>query len=94
MRPSRAFTRVTGKLSGRRLSRRKLEFASQRRCSSQPEAGGTPDGESDGQSAISVVGIPDPLTWIHCRVQMLLTQLVFGLDTSSDEFYRGVKQVT
>lgn len=69
-------------------------FASQSRrlCSSQPEAGGTP-GKRDGRPAISVVGIPDPMTWIHCRVQMFLTRLLFGLDTSSDEFHRGVKQV-
>ncbi|XP_075902995.1 m-AAA protease-interacting protein 1, mitochondrial [Nelusetta ayraudi] len=90
---SRAFTRDPGEPPGRRLSRRRFVFASQSRrlCSSQPEAGGTP-GKRDGQPAISVVGIPDPMTWIHCRVQMLLTRLLFGLDTSSDEFHRGVKQ--
>lgn len=94
MRLSSPFTRDPGEPPGRRLSRRRFVFASQSRrlCSSQPEAGGTP-GKRDGQPAISVVGIPDPMTWIHCRVQMLLTRLLFGLDTNSDEFHRGVKQV-
>lgn len=95
VRLSRPFTRDPGEPPVRRLSRRRFVFAFQcrRLCSSQPETGGTP-GKRDGQPPISVVGIPDPMTWIHCRVQMFLTRLLFGLDTSSDEFHRGVKQVT
>lgn len=91
----RPFTRDPRAPPGRRPTRRRVVFATQTRrlCSSQPGAGGTP-GEPDGRPAISVVGIPDPMTWIHCKVQMFLTRLMFGLDTGSDEFHRGVKQVT
>lgn len=95
VRPARPFSGEPGS-QGRRLSRRRFVFASQDRrlCSSQSGADGTP-GKPDGQSvAISVIGIPDPITWIHCRVQMFLIQLFFDLDTGSAEFHRGVKQVT
>ncbi|KAM8827154.1 m-AAA protease-interacting protein 1, mitochondrial isoform 1-T1 [Synchiropus picturatus] len=41
---------------------------------------------------VSVVGIPDPLTWIRCKVIMYLVLLYFELDLTSEEFERGVKQ--
>lgn len=91
LRLTRSFTGETG-AQGRRLSRRKVVFAGQRHrlfCS-QPGAGGPPE----GQPAISVVGIPDPLTWIRCRVIIYLIDLYFELDINSGEFESGVKQVT
>ncbi|XP_074508955.1 m-AAA protease-interacting protein 1, mitochondrial [Sebastes fasciatus] len=79
---------------GRRLSRRRVVFASQkhRLFSSQPGGDEPPPGSSGGQPAVSVVGIPDPITWIRCRVIMYLTNLYFELDINSVEFERGVKQ--
>ncbi|KAM6935604.1 m-AAA protease-interacting protein 1, mitochondrial [Lycodopsis pacificus] len=37
-------------------------------------------------------GIPDPITWIRCRVVMYLVDLHFELDLNSAEFQQGVKQ--
>uniref|UniRef100_A0A3P8P1Y0 Si:dkey-82o10.4 n=1 Tax=Astatotilapia calliptera TaxID=8154 RepID=A0A3P8P1Y0_ASTCA len=49
--------------------------------------------ESSGRRpAISVVGIPDPITWIRCKVIMFALDLYFELDVNSEEFERGVKQ--
>ncbi|KAI3361353.1 hypothetical protein L3Q82_013533, partial [Scortum barcoo] len=64
----------------RRLCRRRLVFAghTHRLLSSQP--------------AISVVGIPDPITWIRCKVIIYLIDLYFQLDINSEEFDRGIKQ--
>ncbi|CAB1438976.1 unnamed protein product [Pleuronectes platessa] len=59
-------------------------------CSS-PGADG-PAGSSGPRPPISVVGIPDPLTWIRCKVEMYLIHLLFELDLHSEEFHRGVKQ--
>uniref|UniRef100_A0A668VAC5 Uncharacterized protein n=1 Tax=Oreochromis aureus TaxID=47969 RepID=A0A668VAC5_OREAU len=61
----------------------------------------TPSDRADGpkessgrRPAISVVGIPDPITWIRCKVIMFALDLYFELDVNSEEFERGVKQVT
>nr|XP_057909643.1 m-AAA protease-interacting protein 1, mitochondrial [Doryrhamphus excisus] len=52
-----------------------------------------PGGESPGrQPDISVVGIPDPLTWIRCKVIFFFIELYFDLDVNSKDFERGVKQ--
>lgn len=61
--------------------------------SSQPGAEGPP-GSSGPRPAVSVVGIPDPITWIRCKVIMSLIELYFELDITSEEFHRGAKQVT
>lgn len=94
VRPARPFSAVPG-AQGRRMCRRRVAFAGQkhRLLSSQPGADGPPGG-SDGHPAVSVVGIPDPITWIRCRVIMFLIKLYFELDVNSAEFNRGVKQVT
>ncbi len=94
VRPARPFTGEPG-AQGRRLCRRRFVFAGQkhRLFSTQPGADG-PQGSSDGQPAISVVGIPDPITWIRCKAVMYLIRLFFELDLNSEEFHRGVKQVT
>lgn len=55
---------------------------------SQPGAQGPPE----EQPAISVVGIPDPLTWIRCRVIIYLVDLYFQSNINSEEFDKGVKQ--
>lgn len=94
VRPARPFTGQLG-AQGRRLCVRRSVFAAQkhRLFSSQPGADGPP-GSSGGQPAISVVGIPDPITWIRCKVIMYLIELYFELDINSVEFNRGTKQVT
>ncbi|XP_037129707.1 m-AAA protease-interacting protein 1, mitochondrial [Syngnathus acus] len=66
----------------------KLAFAGHRTFCSQRGA----DGSSGRQPDISVVGIPDPITWIRCKVTLLLVELFFDLDVNSDDFERGVKQ--
>uniref|UniRef100_A0A3Q0QXZ0 Si:dkey-82o10.4 n=1 Tax=Amphilophus citrinellus TaxID=61819 RepID=A0A3Q0QXZ0_AMPCI len=89
VRPARPFTAATS----RRLCRRRCVFAGEkhRLLCSQPGA----DGPSSGRRpAISVVGVPDPITWIRCKVIMFLLDLYFDLDVNSEEFERGVKQVT
>ncbi|XP_044063046.1 m-AAA protease-interacting protein 1, mitochondrial [Siniperca chuatsi] len=86
--PGRRFTGEPGA-----QGRRRFLFAGQkyRLFSSQPGAG-EPPGRSGGQPSISVVGIPDPITWIRCKVIMYLIDLYFELDVNSAEFDRGVKQ--
>ncbi|XP_077432233.1 m-AAA protease-interacting protein 1, mitochondrial [Vanacampus margaritifer] len=59
---------------------------------SQPGADGLEGGSSGRQPDISVVGIPDPITWIRCKVMLLLVDFYFDLDVNSDDFERGVKQ--
>ncbi|XP_070822828.1 m-AAA protease-interacting protein 1, mitochondrial [Chaetodon trifascialis] len=78
---------------GRRMCRRRVAFAAQkhRLLSSQPGADGPP-GSSDGHPAISVVGIPDPITWIRCKVTIFLIKMYFDVDVNSEDFHRGVKQ--
>lgn len=81
----------TYRAEGQMLCRRRFVFATQNNSTfcSQPGADG-PRGNSD---LISVVGIPDPITWIRCKVTMFLIKLYFGVDTDCVEFNRGVKQV-
>ncbi|XP_008280949.1 uncharacterized protein C2orf47 homolog, mitochondrial [Stegastes partitus] len=78
---------------GRRLCRRRFVFAGdkQRPFSSQSGEDGPP-GSSGRQPPVSVVGTPDPLTWIRCKCIMCLVQLYFELDMNSEEFEKGVKQ--
>lgn len=94
VRPERPFSGELG-AQGRRLCRRDVVFAGQkyRPFSSQPGADGPP--ESPGAHPdISVVGSPDPITWIRCKVIMCLVKVYFEVDIISAEFDRGVKQVT
>ncbi|XP_049902226.1 m-AAA protease-interacting protein 1, mitochondrial [Epinephelus moara] len=88
----RPFTGVPGAQS-RGLCRRRFVFVGQkhRLFSSQPGADGPP-GSSGGQPGVSVVGVPDPITWIRCKVIIYLINLYFEIDMSSAEFERGVKQ--
>ncbi|XP_061531461.1 uncharacterized protein LOC133401945 [Phycodurus eques] len=59
-----------------------------------PTGAESPEGGSSGrQPDVSVVGIPDPITWIRCKVILLLVELCFDLDVNSNDFERGVKQV-
>lgn len=73
---------------------RRLVFAGvkHRLFCSQHGADG-PKESSGRRPAISVVGIPDPITWIRCKVIMFALDLYFELDVNSEEFERGVKQV-
>lgn len=89
VRPARPFATEPG----RRLCKRRFVFAGEklRLFSSQPGGDGPP-GSSGRQPAVSVVGIPDPLTWIRCKVIMSLIDLYFELDITSEEFEKGVKQ--
>ncbi|XP_059195407.1 m-AAA protease-interacting protein 1, mitochondrial [Centropristis striata] len=84
----RPFTGLSG-AQGRRFV-----FACQkhRLFGSQPEGPDGPPGSHSGQPDVSVVGIPDPITWIRCRVIMYLVKLIFELDMNSEEFERGAKQ--
>ncbi|CAG6013812.1 unnamed protein product [Menidia menidia] len=89
--------------SERKLCRRRVVFAGERTRMFSSEPGGTggppgalpgePPGEPDRQPRVSVVGIPDPLTWIRCKVITYLTDLYFETDINSVEFDRGVKQL-
>lgn len=94
VRPERPLSWAHG-AAGRRLCRRRFVFATQnnRAFCSQAGADG-PRGNSEQQPFISVVGIPDPITWIRCKINMYLIKLVFGVDTDCVEFNRGVKQVS
>ncbi|XP_061573459.1 m-AAA protease-interacting protein 1, mitochondrial [Cololabis saira] len=77
---------------GRRLL---LPGAAQSRSSSgSPGSSGSPlpPRGSGRRPAISVVGIPDPLTWIRCKVISLLVDLYFQIDLNSQEFESGAKQ--
>ena len=53
-------------------------------------------GEERGSKnpVITVVGIPDPITWIRCKCDILIIELLFELGLGSKEFENGVKQVT
>ncbi|XP_054477769.1 m-AAA protease-interacting protein 1, mitochondrial [Anoplopoma fimbria] len=42
--------------------------------------------------SLSVVGIPDPITWMRCKVIKFLVDLHFEVDLDSVEFEGGVKQ--
>ncbi|KAM4581378.1 m-AAA protease-interacting protein 1, mitochondrial [Odontesthes bonariensis] len=89
VRPARPFASEPG----RRPCRRRFVFAGEkhRLFSSQPGAE-EPPGAPDRRPPVSVVGIPDPLTWIRCKVITSLTDLYFETDINSAEFDRGVKQ--
>ncbi|XP_060937500.1 m-AAA protease-interacting protein 1, mitochondrial [Limanda limanda] len=83
--------------AGRELCRRRVVFVGQnlRLFCSQPGAQGPgpgPGGSGPPRPPISVVGVPDPLTWIRCKVLMILIHVMFELDLHSEEFHRGVKQ--
>ncbi|KAM9723590.1 m-AAA protease-interacting protein 1, mitochondrial [Menidia menidia] len=88
--------------SERKICRRRVVFAGERTRMFSSVPGGTgdppgappgePPGEPDRQPRVSVVGIPDPLTWIRCKVITYLTDLYFETDINSMEFDRGVKQ--
>ena len=45
-----------------------------------------------GHPGISVVGTPDPITWVRNKIILALTELYFDLDFTV-EFDHGVKQV-
>ncbi|KAM9309693.1 m-AAA protease-interacting protein 1, mitochondrial [Pholidichthys leucotaenia] len=84
VRPARPFSAVTG---------RRFVFAGEkhRLFSSQPGAEG-PGKSTDDRPVISVVGIPDPIALIRCKIIMFLLDLYFELNMNSAEFERGVKQ--
>ncbi|XP_028326894.1 m-AAA protease-interacting protein 1, mitochondrial [Gouania willdenowi] len=73
---------------GRMSARRKVVFAGDGRRM----FGSEPPGSSGSRPAVSVVGIPDPITWIRCKVIMYLIELYFEIDLNSEEFNRGIKQ--
>lgn len=88
VRPARPFT-AEHAAQGRRLCRRRVVFAGQNHrlfCSQPPRT-------TESRPAISVVGIPDPITWFRCKFTMYLVELFFELDLNSAEFHSGVKQV-
>ncbi|XP_069031493.1 uncharacterized protein [Embiotoca jacksoni] len=91
-RPARPFSMEPG----RRTGRRRVAFIGERQrlFSSQPGGDDGPPGGSDRQPSVSVVGIPDPITWIRCKVITYLIDLYFDTDINSVEFERGIKQVT
>ncbi|KAA8591863.1 m-AAA protease-interacting protein 1, mitochondrial [Etheostoma spectabile] len=90
--PVRPFTGMS-RAKSRKLCGRRSVFAGQKHTlfSSQPGADGPP-GSSSGPPTVSVVGTPDPITWIRCKFVMYLIDLYFELDINSVEFERGVKQ--
>ncbi|XP_061918645.1 m-AAA protease-interacting protein 1, mitochondrial [Entelurus aequoreus] len=75
-------------------ARRRVMFWGQneRMFCSQPGAEDPGREPSGRHSDISVVGTPDPITWIRCKVICFLLKLYFDLDVSCDDFGRGVKQ--
>ncbi|KAM9852403.1 m-AAA protease-interacting protein 1, mitochondrial isoform 2-T2 [Aulostomus maculatus] len=86
VRPERPFRRGLGE-HGR------VHFAGQNRRLFSSQSGGEGHPESSGrQPAVSVVGIPDFITWIRCKVILLFIELFFRQDVTSEEFERGVKQ--
>lgn len=51
------------------------------------------ESKTSRQPSISVVGVPDPITWIRNKVIIFFIELYFDLNISSVEFDTGVKQV-
>ena len=74
-----------------RSPRGRFAAESRRPLSSQPPP---PPGSPGPRPAISVVGIPDPLTWLRCKAITTLIDLYFQIDINSEDFESGVKQVT
>lgn len=75
-----------------RSSRAVFAGDSRRLFGSQPGGDGGPPGSSGPRSPVSVVGIPDPLTWIRCKAIIYLIELYFELDLDSEDFEKGIKQ--
>ncbi|KAM6968076.1 m-AAA protease-interacting protein 1, mitochondrial [Aplochiton taeniatus] len=55
------------------------------------------ESENDGKSSnslptISVIGIPDPITWIRNKAHMYLIELYYDLGITTVDFDNGVKQ--
>ncbi|XP_071393527.1 m-AAA protease-interacting protein 1, mitochondrial isoform X3 [Centroberyx affinis] len=73
------------------LRGRRVVFAGQKHRLFSTERGDEP-GSSGGHPGISVVGIPDPITLIRCKVMMYLIELYFEIGITSVEFDQGVKQ--
>uniref|UniRef100_UPI003AB00345 m-AAA protease-interacting protein 1, mitochondrial isoform X3 n=1 Tax=Centroberyx gerrardi TaxID=166262 RepID=UPI003AB00345 len=73
------------------LRGRRVVFAGQKHRLFSTERGDEP-GSSGGHPGISVVGIPDPITLIRCKVMMYLIELYFEIGITSVEFDKGVKQ--
>ncbi|XP_053183402.1 m-AAA protease-interacting protein 1, mitochondrial [Scomber japonicus] len=106
VRPERPFSGEFGAQSRGLCRTDHVVFAGQkhRLFSSQPGAqgpqespGGQPGAQGPqespgGQHGISVVGSPDPITWIRCKVIMWVIRVYFEVDIVSAEFDRGVKQ--
>ncbi|KAM4568792.1 m-AAA protease-interacting protein 1, mitochondrial [Fundulus diaphanus] len=85
--------RPVGVKPGHRSSGWRFLFAGEKgRLFSSQAGADEPPGSPGSQPHISVVGIPDPLTWIRCKVITFLIELYFQVDINSAEFHRGVKQ--
>ncbi|CAN9514394.1 unnamed protein product [Ophioblennius macclurei] len=97
LRPVRPLSSSSSTEPGWRFGRRRVVFAGDGRrlfCTQKSGSGSDSGSGSEGgqRPAVSVVGIPDPFTWIRCKVQMSLIDLYFDLDMDSEEFHRGIKQ--
>ncbi|XP_047217267.1 m-AAA protease-interacting protein 1, mitochondrial [Girardinichthys multiradiatus] len=77
---------------GQRGSRRRFIAGERCRLFSSQAGAEEPPGNPGSQPHISVVGNPDPLTWIRCKFITFLVDLYFEVDINSAEFHRGVKQ--
>ncbi|XP_004078446.3 m-AAA protease-interacting protein 1, mitochondrial [Oryzias latipes] len=82
---ARASMRASGGGGGALLRDKHRAF-----CSRGGAAG--PPRDPDRKPSVSVVGIPDPLTWIRCKVITALIDFYFEANINSEEFDRGVKQ--
>lgn len=81
---------ITLNSSLRKLRRQSALFASQKYrhyCTSEKDRNGT-----TGHPTISVVGIPDPITWIRNKVLIYLVEVYFELGLTTGDFDNGVKQ--
>ncbi|XP_010772360.1 uncharacterized protein C2orf47 homolog, mitochondrial [Notothenia coriiceps] len=89
--PQRPFT---GMLAApvRRLSRRRFVFDGQSHRPFSSQGADWQQRSAAGHPGVSVVGNPDPITWIRCKFVMCLIYLQFDLDVDSEEFESGVKQ--
>ncbi|XP_057689979.1 m-AAA protease-interacting protein 1, mitochondrial [Corythoichthys intestinalis] len=83
--PARAFYR---QMPGYRTH----DFTRLRTFCSQSRGDVPEGGNSDRKADVSVVGIPDPITWIRCNVHLFLVDLYYDLGVNSKDFERGVKQ--
>ncbi|XP_072317386.1 m-AAA protease-interacting protein 1, mitochondrial [Eucyclogobius newberryi] len=93
--PGAALSRDRAAVVGQRLTTGpgwRLLSAAGHSCSRALCSGPGQDREERDLSLVTVVGSPDPITWLRCRLIIILINLYFEVDLASEEFLSGAKQ--